>query len=125
MVIQKRFNTQVDLKTGTFIQYGAAFFVAAGFSLLFETQRVEWTGDFVFALGWLVLVLSFGAVSLLMLLLRLGEAGRTSSLFFLVPPVTALIAYFTFDEQLTPLQLLGMAVALSGVALVVLKRKGA
>ena len=123
VVIQKRFNTRVDIKTGTFIQYFAAFLLAGAMSLLLEEQQVEWTGDFIFALGWLVLVLSFGAVSLLMLLLRLGEAGRTSSLFFLVPPVTALIAYFSFGEQLTPLQLVGMAVALTGVALVVLKRK--
>lgn len=121
VVIQKRFNTAVDIKSGTLIQYGAAFVFALLLSLLFEERSVEWNGDFIFALGWLVVMLSFGAVSLLMLLLRLGEAGRTSSLFYLVPPVTALEAYLFFGDTLTPLQLLGMAIAVLGVALVVLK----
>jgi drug/metabolite transporter (DMT)-like permease len=72
----------------------------------------------VFALLWLVLVLSVGAVSLLYVLLRRGAASRVASLFFLVPPTTALIAWPLFGEQLGPLELLGMALTVTGVALV-------
>jgi len=64
-----------------------------------------------------VVVLSIGAVTLLMVLIRLGEAARVASLFYLVPPVTALIAWALFDERLGPLALAGMGVAVTGVLL--------
>jgi drug/metabolite transporter (DMT)-like permease len=71
----------------------------------------------VFALLWLVLVLSLGAVSLLYLLIRRGAASRVSGLFFLVPPCTALIAWPLFGETLGPVALLGMAFTVAGVAM--------
>lgn len=116
---QKRFCQALDLRTGTVIQYAAATVAMAVFAPLFETMRVQWTGDFVFALMWLVVVLSLGAISLLMMLIRRGEAARTAGLFYLVPPCTALVAYFLFDERLGLLALAGMAIAAAGVALVV------
>jgi len=86
-----------------------------------ETMIIEWTGDFVFALGWLVLVLSIGAISLLNLLIRSGSAVNVASLFYLTPPTTALIAWAMFDEKLSALAIAGMAIAVSGVWLA---RKG-
>jgi drug/metabolite transporter (DMT)-like permease len=92
---------------------------------LTETMVVHWTPQFVFALGWLVIVLSLGAITLLYLLIRHGEAARVSSLFYLVPPTTALMAYGMFAERLTGTGLLGMGVAVVGVALVVARPRAA
>lgn len=118
---QKRFAQHVPLIGGAFVQYVAAAVVVGLPALAFESNRVVWSGEFVFALAWLVLVLSIGAVSLLMLLIRWGEAAKTASLFYLVPPVTAVIAFLLFDERLGPLALAGMVVTVLGVALVVVR----
>ena len=114
---QKRFCAGMDLRTGSAVQFAAAGLATAPLALLFEDNRVSWTGDFVFALLWLVLVLSLGAVSLLYVLIRRGAASRVASLFFLVPPCTALIAWPLFGETLGPVALLGMALTAAGVAL--------
>lgn len=115
---QKRFGGGIDWRPGFFIQYASAaalFFVGA---LLTETRQVQWTAEFMFALGWLVFVLSLGAVWLLYYLLRRSAAARMASLFYLTPPTTALMAYWLFDEKLAPLALAGMVVAVAGVFLV-------
>ena len=116
---QKKYCAALDLRTGACIQFAAAALLMAVLSLLFEHQRIEWTGDFILALVWLTLVLSFGAVSLLFIMIRRGTASRVASLFYLVPPVTAVMAYVIFGETLGPLALLGMAIAALGVALVI------
>ena len=123
VVYQKRFCAEVDLRSGAVLQYAAAGLAIGALAWIFETNRIVWHLDLVIALGWLVLGLSVGAVSLLMVLIRLGEASRVASLFYLVPPVTALVAFFLFDERLGPLALAGMVVAVLGVALVVTERK--
>lgn len=82
------------------------------------TIRVDWTASLAGSLAWMVLVLSVGTVSLLLVLIRRGAAARTASLFYLVPPVTALLAYAWFGETLGPAALAGMAIAVLGVALV-------
>lgn len=119
VVYQKRYCAHFDLRTGTLIQYLAAAAITWPAALLFETNRVAWTGEFIFALGWLVLVLSIGAISLLNILVRTGEAAKTASYFYLVPPVTALIAYFVLGEGFSPIGLAGMGLAALGVALAV------
>jgi drug/metabolite transporter (DMT)-like permease len=116
---QRRFCGGEDLRTQSVVQFVAAGLVILPFALAFETRPVVWSGQFVFALLWLVFVLSFGATSLLMLLLRRGAATRVSSLMYLVPPVTAIVAYLLFGEHLSLLAMLGMACAAAGVALVV------
>ena len=116
---QKRFCTGMDLRTGTLVQYLAALAVSMPVAMAFESMEIRWTLSFVLALGWLVLVLSLGAIGLLMTLIRLGEAAKVASFFYLVPPVTAVLAYALFGEALTPLALAGMAAAAAGVALVV------
>ena len=116
-VYQKRFCPTLDLRSGTAIQYFATTLYVAAFAFAIETREVEWSGEFVFALVWSIVVLSFGAVSLLFYLLRHGAASRTAALFYLVPPCTALIAFFLFDERLGALALSGMALVAFGVAL--------
>lgn len=116
---QKRFCGAFDLRAGAVIQFVAAGIVLAPFAAAFEHEPVRWTGEFIFALAWLVLVLSIGAISLLTLLIRRGAATKVASLFYLVPPLTALIAFALFDERLGTLGVAGFALAVVGVALVV------
>lgn len=117
---QKRYCGTMDLRTGNVIQFTAAFVFCAVGASLFESWRAEWTPEFIFALGWLVVVLSFGATTLLLLLIRQGAASKVSSLFFLVPAVAALIAWPLFGETFGPLAIAGMALVTVGVALVTL-----
>lgn len=116
---QKRFVRTVDLTATASIQYGAAFVLAAVASALFEDQRIDWTPQFVFGLVWLLVVLSVGAILLLLWLIRQHSLSRVSSLLYLVPPVTALQAYLLFDETLGRLAIAGMALVAAGVFLVI------
>jgi drug/metabolite transporter (DMT)-like permease len=116
---QKRFCPDFDLRTGAFIQYAASFAATLPFALILEDGRVEWTAQMVFALAWSVLALSLGAIFLLFVLIRRGAATRVVSLFYLTPPTTALMAWSIFGESLSTLAIIGMAVAVLGVALVV------
>ena len=117
-VYQKRFGTGIDWRSGMFIQYAGAGILFALGAMAFETRTVRWTPEFLFALGWLVFVLSFGAVWLLYFLIRRAAATRVVSLFYLTPPVTALMAWSLFGERLAPLALVGMGVCVVGVFLV-------
>jgi drug/metabolite transporter (DMT)-like permease len=114
---QKRFCPHFDWRTGTVVQFLAAAALTLPVAFAFEGFRVDFTGEFVFALGWLVLVLSLGAISLLNYLIRSGSAVNVASLFYLVPPVTALIAWGLFGETLSMMSLIGLFVAVTGVAL--------
>lgn len=114
---QKRFCPSFDWRTGAIAQFLPTA-IATGIVVgLAGNYRVDWVPDFIFALGWLVLVLSLGAVSLLNMLIRRGTAVNLASLFYLVPPGTALIAWFLFDEKLAGMALVGMAIAVGGVYL--------
>lgn len=115
---QKRFCPQLDLRSGTAIQYLATAVVLVSLSLLLDSKPVQWTGEFVFALFWLSLVLSLGAVTLLYILLRRGAASKVASLFYLVPPTAATYAWLLFGETMGPLAIAGMAVIMVGIILV-------
>lgn len=119
---QKRFVPSFDLWTGSALQFAASLLVVGPLALLLESGRIEWTPHFVFALAWLTLVLSIGAISLLHLLIRRGAATRISALFYLTPPTTALLAWLIFDERLDAMALAGMALCGAGVWLVVARR---
>ena len=118
---QKRYCPSFDLRAGSVIQFVAAFAVLLPLALLTETMHIEWNARFVFAIGWLALVLSIGAVSLLFVLIKHGEATRVSSLFYLTPLATAAMAWFAFEEHLDWLALTGMLIGVTGVALVLRK----
>lgn len=114
---QKRFCPRFDWRTGAVVQFIPAALVTVVVAALTETFRVEWAAEFAFALGWLVVVLSLGAVSLLNWLIRNTSSVNVASLFYLVPPSTALIAWLLFDETFAPSALLGMGIAVWGVYL--------
>jgi drug/metabolite transporter (DMT)-like permease len=114
---QKRFMTGSNLLAGTCWQYAGGAAVMAVLSLTFETRQFTLNGELLFAMAWLVLVLSIGAIVLLMIMIRDGEVAKVASLFYLVPAVTALIAWALFGEELTLVQIGGMALATLGVAL--------
>ena len=115
---QKRFGGGMDWRPALCIQYAAAAALFSIGALAFETRIVHWAPQFAFAIGYLVAVLSFGAIWLFYFLIRRGSATRVVSLFYLTPPVTALLAWLWFGERLPPIALLGMAVCVAGVALV-------
>lgn len=117
VLYQKRHVVAMDLRTGSAIQFAASAVPALAGALLTEDMRIEWTGEFIFAMSWLVLALSFGTSMVFVLLIRHGAAAKVSSLFYLVPAVTALMAFALFDERLSPVALVGMAVAIAGVAM--------
>ncbi len=121
---QKRFASGLDPRAGAVVQFGAAGVLMGALAVATgESMAITWTPGFVFGLAWLVVVLSIGAVTLLMVLIRMGEAARVASLFYLVPPVTALLAWLLFDERLGPLALAGMAVVIAGVVLAAGRRR--
>lgn len=116
-VYQKRYCPNLDWRTGAvaqFIPTALLTLLAAGAT---ESFRVEFAPSFNFALAWLVLVLSLGAISLLNYLIRSGTSVNVASLFYLVPASTAAIAWLLFDETLSGVALLGMAIAIFGVYL--------
>ncbi|WP_218314490.1 DMT family transporter [Halomonas sp. 18071143] len=116
---QKRYCTSMPLLSGAVIQYLAAGTLLGLGALLFETRSIMWSTTFLLTLGWLVLILSIAAILLLMALIKKGEASRVASLFYLVPPVTALQAWWLFDERLPLMGLIGMLIAIAGVVMVV------
>ena len=117
-IYQKRFCAHSNLYTAAVVQYVAAFIPMALLAWLLETRVVVWTPSFIVAMLWLTLVLSVGTISLLYLLIRRVAVSKIASLFFLVPPATALTAWVMFGETLGPLALGGVALTAVGVFLV-------
>jgi drug/metabolite transporter (DMT)-like permease len=116
-IVQKRFGGATDpVSSATFQYLGATVLMALG-AFTLETREVTINGELIFATVWLVLVLSIGAIFLLMYMIRRGEMSKVASLFYLVPAVTAVIAWVLFDEQLTYVQIAGMALTTFGVGL--------
>jgi drug/metabolite transporter (DMT)-like permease len=128
-IYQKKYCGDMDLRAGTFIQTLASAVVILMPALLFESLRAEWTATFVTAIGWMALVNSVAAMTLLMLLLSRGSASQVATLFYLVPPLTALMAYTTLHESLGSHALIGFVVVAFSVYLgtrpVAMKEDGA
>lgn len=117
-VYQKRFASALHIASGGTWQYVGASLVVLVLALLFEDLRFDGSVNAWFALGWSVLVLSLGAISLLMLLIREGAVAKVSSLIFLVPAVAAVMAFALFGETLSAVQIVGMAVCAAAVLIV-------
>ncbi len=115
---QKRFVAPCDVRSASAVQLLAAFAVTAPLAAL-ETEPIVWHPHMVGAMAWSVLALTLGGSSLLYMLLQRGAATRVTSLMYLVPPCTALMAWALFGESFTPLMLLGMVLTVGGVAMVV------
>ena len=115
---QRRYCGKIDWRAGNLVQYiGVTIFFAVG-ALLFENRVVHWTTEFVLALGWLAVVLSIGSIGLLYWLIRRSAATSVASLFYLVPAVTAIMAYILFGEWLNPIAIVGMIACAAAVFLV-------
>ena len=119
---QKRHCAGHELLTGTFVQYSATAALMGLLAFGFESREVLWDLRFTLSLFWLVFALSMGAILLLMFMIRQGEAGRVASLFYLVPPLTALESYLLFGERLTPASIGGIVLCMTGVYLVLRAR---
>ena len=115
---QKRFVQPCDVRSANAVQLMAAFLVTLPLALL-ETEAVQWNSEMIGALAWAVLVLTLGGSSLFYILIQRGAAAAVTSLMYLVPPTTAVMAWFLFDEAITFATLLGIAFTAVGVSLVV------
>jgi drug/metabolite transporter (DMT)-like permease len=115
---QRRYCGQIDWRAGNLVQYVAVtIFFGAG-AWLFESNVVHWTSEFVLSLVWLAVVLSIGSIGLLYWLLRRSAASSVASLFYLVPAVTAVMAYVLFGERLDAVAIAGMIACAAAVFLV-------
>ncbi|MFL6800044.1 MAG: DMT family transporter [Xanthobacteraceae bacterium] len=112
---QKRFAAAADLRTGTALQFIGGLAAVGPLALATESLRLDMTAALVGSLAWSVLGVSIAAIVLLMLLIRHGAVSRVAALIYLVPPLTALEAYILFGEKLSPVQVVGMAITVSGV----------
>ena len=115
---QKHFVVQTDVRTANAVQLAAALLVTLPLALL-ETEAIAWNAQFVGAMAWSVLALTLGGSSLLYLLIQRGAATAVTSLLYLVPPTTALMAWLLFDEPITLVTVAGTAITALGVSLVV------
>jgi len=116
-VYQKKFVPRTDLLAATLWQYVGALVVTLPLTA-FESWSVVWSGQFIFALGWLIIVLSIGAILVLMFLIRQGAVSQVASLFYLVPVATAIESYFLFGERLTLIQIAGMSLVVGAVLMI-------
>jgi drug/metabolite transporter (DMT)-like permease len=115
---QKRFVAPCDVRTANVVQLGAALLVTLPLTLL-ESESMLWNAELAGAMAWSVLALTLGGSSLLYLLIQRGAAASVTSLMFLVPPVTALIAWLLFSEPISALTIAGTLLTAFGVSLVV------
>ena len=115
---QRRYCNAIDWRAGNLVQYIAVTIFFGIGAWLFENNVVRWTTEFVLALSWLVVVLSIGSIGLLYWLIRRSAATSVASLFYLVPAVTALMAYVLFGERLDAIAIVGMTACAAAVFLV-------
>jgi len=112
---QKRFVSGGDMRTTTTLQYVAAAATMLPLLILFGSMEADWNQTLVLTMAWSVLALSVGGIGLFLYLIRRGEVSRAAAYIYLVPAVSALMAYIFFGETLTPTQFVGMAVTAVGV----------
>jgi drug/metabolite transporter (DMT)-like permease len=117
-LVQKKMGSDIPFLSGTGAQYAVSAIAFAVLSFATEEQIIEWVPAFLFGLAWIVLMLSIASIILLYGMLRTGSASKVSSLYYLVPPVAAIQAYFLFDEVIGLVGIIGMAFAGLGVVLV-------
>ncbi len=120
---QKKFTNDLSLTINNFYQAIAAAIFLFIISLLFEISYINFTISFIFSMGWQIIMVSFGAFTILMYLIKIGTASKTSNLFFLVPPTTAIMAWMVLDEQLFKNDLIGLFLATLGVYIATRKLK--
>ena len=121
-VYQKRFCSDMDLISGTWIQYFSAFILSIIILICFETGEVQWTNSFIITLAWQVMGLSIGAILLLMTMIRQDASARVGSYFYLVPPLVAIQAWYLFGETMGFISIIGVLLIAFAVAMSVSKK---
>ncbi len=116
-IYQKRFCGVVDLRSSAAIQYAAATLALLPMMFFYGVGQVQWTGAFILSLAWLILVLSVGAFTLLLWLIRKGAASKVASLFYLTPPMAGLACELVIGESRAWRALAGRGVAAVGVVM--------
>jgi drug/metabolite transporter (DMT)-like permease len=116
---QKRFCPSFDLRVGSTLQFAASALVCLPFMLVFETREIEWVFPMIASLLWSIFALSIGAISLLFIMIRDGAATKVTSLLYMTPPTTAVMAWFLFDEPITPMTVAGTAVTVIALLLII------
>ena len=112
---QKKLSNKLPLPISNFYQaIGASIFLFF-IMLIFEDAYINFTFNFILSMSWQIIVVSFGAFTILMYLIKIGTASKTSNLFFLVPPVSALMAWLFLGETISNFDLLGLLVSSIGV----------
>ena len=117
-LLQKKLGSEIPFLSGTGAQYAISAIAFAILSFSTEEQIIKWVPEFFFGLIWIVLMLSIASIVLLYGMLRTGSASKVSSLYYLVPPTAAVMAYSLFDEVIGIVGWIGMAFAGLGVVLV-------
>ena len=112
---QKKFTSKLPLSVNNFYQALAAAIFLFLVSLMFEVSFINFTTSFILSMGWQIIMVSFGAFTILMYLIKIGTASKTSNLFFLVPPTTAVMAWFVLGEDFYRNDLIGLVIASIGV----------
>ncbi|MEN9771375.1 MAG: hypothetical protein RJA58_18 [Pseudomonadota bacterium] len=112
---QKRFCPDFDLRAGSVIQFTVSAIACIPFMLIFETQEIHWHPELIGALLWGIFGLSIGAISLLFIMIREGRATQVTSLLYLTPPTTAVMAWILFKEPITLITVLGTLLTVLGV----------
>ena len=120
---QKRYAAAADVRTAQVVQFLASLVITLPVAIMFEHPHVDVTPQFVLAYLWSVLALSGAGISLLFIMIRNGRATEVTSYFYLVPPVTAVMAYLMFGERFGLYSLLGLIITSLAVALVVTRRR--
>ena len=117
-IYQKKYCPSFDLRIGSFIQFMTSAFISGLAAIAFETRVVQWSNEMIGALVWSIFFISIGAISLLFVLIRRGNATKVSSIMYLSPPTNAVLAWIFFKEPLTPIIVIGTIVTSLGVLLV-------
>ena len=112
---QKKFTNSLSLSTNNFYQAVAAAVFLFFVSLFFEVSYINFTTSFILSMGWQIVMVSFGAFTILMYLIKIGSASKTSNLFFLVPPTTAVMAWLVLNEALLRNDIIGLIITSIGV----------
>ena len=112
---QKKFTNKITLSVNNFYQAIAAALFLILISYLFEIPFINFDNKFILSMGWQIIMVSFGAYAILMYLIKTGTASKTSNLFFLIPPTTAVMAYFILDEKLLAIDIIGLIICTFGV----------
>ena len=112
---QKKFTNNLSLSSNNFYQALAAAIFLFFVSLFFEVSYINFTTSFILSMGWQIVMVSFGAFTILMYLIKIGSASKTSNLFFLVPPTTAVMAWLVLNEELLRNDIIGLIITAIGV----------